>query len=326
MVKGEIAKRGVGLWVDRVWFRVQAGRAGGVALLETSLDGLPKRRGKVRDVYDLGDGRLLIVATDRISAFDWVLPDGIPDKGRVLTGLSAFWFGRLGVRNHLISTEIEDAGLALSADDREALRGRSMVVRKAEVVPFECVVRGYLSGSGWRDYRATGAVCGEALPPGLSESARLGHPVFTPATKAETGHDENVPLLRLVEAVGGGLAETLMRRSLEVYRDAAGFAESRGLILADTKFEWGRDPATGDLLLVDEVLTPDSSRYWPLVGYRPGGPQPSFDKQFVRDWLETSGWDKASPPPALPADVVARTRDKYVDAYETLTGRPFPWK
>jgi phosphoribosylaminoimidazole-succinocarboxamide synthase len=292
-----------------------------------SLKGLPSRRGKVREIYDLGDDRLLIVATDRISAFDWVLPDEIPDKGRVLNGLSAFWFGRIGAcPNHLISTDVGDAGLDLSDADRAALEGRSMVVRKAEVVPFECVVRGYLSGSGWREYRQAGTVCGEKLPQGLVESDRLERPIFTPATKAESGHDENVPFSRMAAAVGDDLAGRLASLSVEIYRRAAEYAEARGLILADTKFEWGLDRKTGELLLVDEVLTPDSSRYWPRSGYTPGGPQPSFDKQFVRDWLETTGWDKASPPPPLPDDVVARTRAKYIEAYEILTGRPFPWK
>jgi len=301
--------------------------------------GLPRRRGKVRDIYDLGDDRLLIVASDRISAFDWVLPDAIPDKGRVLNGLSAFWFGRISsCRNHMISTEIGDSGLDLSAQAVAALDGRSMIVRKADVVPFECVVRGYLSGSAWKEYRAGGTVCGVVLPPGLVESDRLprvdpsgeakGGPgaLFTPATKAETGHDENVSFGRMAEAIGTEEAGRLAEMSVEIYLQAADYAASRGLILADTKFEWGRDRRTGELLLIDEVLTPDSSRYWPVDGYRPGGPQPSFDKQFVRDWLETTGWDKASPPPSLPPDVIERTREKYVEAYEILTGRPFPWK
>jgi phosphoribosylaminoimidazole-succinocarboxamide synthase len=296
-----------------------------VALLETALPGLPKRRGKVRDVYDLGDGRLLIVATDRISAYDWVLPTAIPDKGRVLTAISAFWFGLIEIPNHLIATETAAAGVDLSAADREALSGRTMVVRKAEVIPFECVVRGYLSGSAWREYRASGTVCGAALPEGLVESQPI-EPIFTPATKAEAGHDENVPRERLIEDLGIDLALTLEDSSTRIYGSAAHVARSKGLILADTKFEWGRDPDSGRLLLVDEVLTPDSSRYWPLDQYRPGGPQPSFDKQFVRDWLDASGWDKASPPPPLPDDVVARTREKYIQAYEMLTGHAFPWK
>jgi phosphoribosylaminoimidazole-succinocarboxamide synthase len=287
---------------------------------------LKKRQGKVRDIYDLGDGRLLIVASDRISAFDWVLPTAIPDKGRVLTALSTFWFGRLGAwPNHLLSTDIGDADLALSSAERAALEGRSMIVRKANVVPFECVVRGYLSGSAWREYRAAGTVCGQKLPAGLVESDRIDC-LFTPATKAESGHDENVPFSQMAEALGAEPAARLARSSTAIYEEAAAYAHERGVILADTKFEWGRDLRTGELLLVDEVLTPDSSRYWPRASYSPGGPQPSFDKQYVRDWLETTGWDKASPPPALPPDVVERTREKYVEAYEVLTGRLFPWK
>jgi phosphoribosylaminoimidazole-succinocarboxamide synthase len=294
-------------------------------LLETNLGSgsIPKRRGKVRDVYDLGE-RVLLVATDRISAFDWVLPTGIPDKGRVLTGLSEFWFKRLKVANHLVSTDIDDAGLELSAPEREELRGRVMLARKARVVPFECVVRGYLSGSGWKEYRAKGTICGITLIPGLVESAPIG-PHFTPATKAESGHDENVSFEMMASAVGKEVTETLQSMSVEVYRTAADHARSCGLILADTKFEWGFDEVTGELLMVDEVLTPDSSRYWSAESYRPGGPQPSFDKQFVRDWLETTGWDKASPPPSLPDEVVVKTRGKYVEAFERLTGQRFPW-
>jgi phosphoribosylaminoimidazole-succinocarboxamide synthase len=284
--------------------------------------GLPCRRGKVRDVYDLGD-RLLIVATDRISAYDWILPTGIPDKGRILTGLSEFWFSRLGVRHHLISTDPADAGLNLDPTETGQLRGRSMVVKKAEVVPFECVVRGYLSGSGWREYRESGTVCGEALTGGLVESSRIEPPIFTPATKAETGHDENVSFETMAEVTGIETADKLRRASLDVYEQAAAHAETVGLILADTKFEWGRDSVTRELMLVDEVLTPDSSRYWPADPYEAGGPQPSFDKQYVRDWLDASGWDKASEPPPLPDEVVALTRAKYVQAYETLTGRAF---
>ena len=294
-----------------------------MALLETNLAGLPVRRGKVRDVYDLGGDRLLFVATDRISAFDWVLPNGIPDKGRVLTALSAYWFRRLDVANHLISTSIDDAGLDLTPDEAKALRGRSMIVRKLRVVPFECVVRGYLSGSGWKEYRASGTVCGERLRPGLVESAAIDPPIFTPATKAESGHDENVPFARMVAQVPH--AALLKSLSLQVYQSAAAEALSKGLILADTKLEWGLD-ASGEPVLADEVLTPDSSRYWPADSYQPGGPQPSFDKQYVRDWLETTGWDKASPPPPLPDDVVAQTRQKYVQAFELLTGQSFPWK
>jgi phosphoribosylaminoimidazole-succinocarboxamide synthase len=295
-----------------------------VTLLETRIDGLPRRQGKVRDVYDLGH-RLLLVATDRISAFDWVLPTGVPDKGRVLTSLSAFWFQFLNVPNHLISNHIEDFDLELAPEVRESLRGRAILVRKARVVPFECVVRGYLAGSGWKEYRASGSVCGIRLPGGLVESDRID-PIFTPATKAETGHDENVSFDVMASAIGTEIAETLRSLSLEVYGQAAAHARDRGLILADTKFEWGFDDGTGELLLVDEVLTPDSSRYWAAESYRPGGPQPSFDKQFVRDWLETSGWDKASPPPPLPDDVVSGTRGRYIEAFERLTGQTFQWK
>jgi phosphoribosylaminoimidazole-succinocarboxamide synthase len=298
----------------------------GKTLIESNIGSgkIPRRRGKVRDVYDLGD-RLLLVATDRISAFDWVMPNGIPDKGRVLTGLSAYWFKHLKVPDHFLSTDVDAFGLDLSPEEREALRGRATLVRKARVVPFECVVRGYLSGSAWKEYRASGTVCGIRLPAGLVESDRID-PIFTPATKAETGHDENVSFEIMAGAVGKDVAESLQSMSLEVYRIAAEHALRNGLILADTKFEWGFDDRTGELLLVDEVITPDSSRYWPWDAYRPGGPQPSFDKQFVRDWLETTGWDKASPPPELPADVVARTREKYVEAYERLTGQEFPYR
>ncbi len=295
-----------------------------MTLLETSLKGFPRHQGKVRDVYDLGD-RLLLIATDRISAFDWVMPTGIPDKGRVLTSMSGFWFDTLDIPNHLISIAVEDFGIDLEPDIRESLRGRSMLVRKARVVPFECVVRGYLSGSGWKEYRRSGSVCGIRLPDGLVESDRID-PIFTPATKAVAGHDENVSFETMADAVGTEIAETLRTLSMEVYGAAAAHARERGLILADTKFEWGFDDRTGELLLIDEVLTPDSSRYWAIDTYRPGGPQASFDKQFVRDWLETTGWDKSSPPPALPGDVVAGTRVRYIEAFERLAERPFPWK
>jgi phosphoribosylaminoimidazole-succinocarboxamide synthase len=294
-----------------------------MTLLETNLGSgsIPKRRGKVRDVYDLGD-RLLLVATDRISAFDWVMPNGIPDKGRVLTGLSLFWFDRIKVPNHLISVNVDEAGIDLAPIERDSLTGRSMVVKKARVVPFECVVRGYVSGSAWKEYRASGSVCGISLRPGLVESDRI-EPIFTPATKAESGHDQNVSFKTMADAVGKEVADTLQSLSMEVYELAADHARRSGLILADTKFEWGFDNETGELLLVDEVLTPDSSRYWSLESYRPGGPQPSFDKQPVRDWVETTGWDKASPPPELPAEVVAGTRQRYIEAYERLTGQAF---
>ena len=285
------------------------------AILETHLP-FPKRQGKVRDVYDLGD-RLLIVSTDRISAFDWILPTPIPDKGRLLTQLSLFWFEQLGEANHLLDQSLPDA--VLRCDPEGDLEGRSMVVRKAEVIPFECVVRGYLEGSGWRDYLATGRVCDLPLPSGLVQCAQLPEPLFTPATKAASGHDENVGLKTMVDALGAELAQELKRRSLEVYRKGSQLAAARGILIADTKLEFGW--SDGKLLLIDEVLTPDSSRFWPADLYRPGGPQASFDKQFVREYLMTTSWDRNSPPPSLPEDVVAKTREKYIEAYQRLTGR-----
>ncbi|MFO0930292.1 MAG: phosphoribosylaminoimidazolesuccinocarboxamide synthase [Gemmataceae bacterium] len=288
-------------------------------LLQSHVPGVPCRRGKVRDVYDLGD-RLVLVATDRISAFDWVLPTGIPDKGRVLTALTLFWLDHLAVPNHLLSTDVADMGPEFQPY-RAELQGRSCLVRKTQVVPIECVVRGYLVGSGWKEYQSTGAVCGIALPAGLRQAERLPEPIFTPATKEESGHDENISFDRMTELVGAALADELRQRSVDVYTRARRYAESRGLLLADTKFEWGQ-LADGGVILIDEVLTPDSSRFWPAAGYRVGSNPPSFDKQFVRDWLESSGWDKNSPPPPLPADVVERTRQKYLEAYERLTGRP----
>jgi phosphoribosylaminoimidazole-succinocarboxamide synthase len=288
-------------------------------VLETQIPSLPVRRGKVRDVYDLGD-RLLLIATDRISAFDHILPTGIPDKGRILTQISTFWFDLLGEPNHLLSGKVDDFPLPAEVD-RRPLAGRSMLVRKTEVVPIECVVRGYLSGSGWKEYRQNGTVCGLRLPAGLRESDRLPEPIFTPATKAESGHDENISFEQMCDVVGRATAEELRRRSLAVYAKGAEHARGRGIIIADTKFEWGR---TADgIILIDEVLTPDSSRFWPADKYEPGRGQASFDKQFVRDWLEGSGWDKNSPPPMLPPEVAAGTRAKYVEAYELLTGRKF---
>jgi phosphoribosylaminoimidazole-succinocarboxamide synthase len=283
-------------------------------LLQSEIPGYACRRGKVRDVYDLGQ-ELVIVATDRISAFDWVLPTGIPDKGRILTELTCFWLRHLGIGNHLISTDLADMPASFHQD---ALRGRSMLVRKTEVVAFECVVRGYLVGSGWKDYRATGKVCGIELAPGLRESDRLPEPIFTPSTKAESGHDMNVSFEEMAAGAGRSVAEELRLKSLDVYDKAAEYARTRGVIIADTKFEWGRLPG-GEIILIDEVLTPDSSRFWPADHYQPGRPQPSYDKQFVRDWLESTSWDKNSPPPALPADVVERTRSKYREALEKLT-------
>jgi phosphoribosylaminoimidazole-succinocarboxamide synthase len=291
-------------------------------LLETSIPGWPVRRGKVRDVYGLGD-RLLLVATDRISAFDWVLPNGIPDKGRVLTQTSLYWLELLGEPNHLLTADAGQFGLPGGVDP-EPLAGRSMLVRKTEVVPIECVVRGYLSGSGWKEYRQDGAVCGVRLPAGLVESDRLPEPIFTPATKEESGHDINISFDRMKELVGGDVADELRRRSLVIYSRGAELARGRGIIIADTKFEWGWHG--GKLILIDEVLTPDSSRFWPADSYAPGRGQPSFDKQFVRDWLETTPWDKNSPPPSLPDEVVHRTREKYIEAYERVTGRTFAWK
>ncbi len=293
-------------------------------LLTTNLAQWPVRRGKVRDVYDLGD-RLLFIATDRISAFDWILPTGIPDKGRVLTTLSAWWFAQVDVPHHLITTNLDSLADSLDEPTRALLDGRSMIVRKAQVIPFECVVRGYLAGSGWKEYLASASICGHPLPPGLRDGDRLDTPLFTPATKAESGHDENVPIARLIESLGPALTRDLEAHSRQVYSQAATTAREAGLILADTKFEWGLDPQTGDLLLVDEILTPDSSRYWNAATHKPGGPQPSFDKQFVRDWLEASGWDKSSTPPALPDDIVQRTRAKYIECYERLTAQRFPW-
>jgi phosphoribosylaminoimidazole-succinocarboxamide synthase len=290
-------------------------------LLQSHIPGYPCRRGKVRDVYDLGD-RLVIVATDRISAFDWVLPTGIPDKGRILTGLSLFWFDYLGVPNHFLSSDPNDMGAAFAARADE-LAGRSMLVRKAEVVAIECVARGYLAGSGWKEYRQSGTVCGIPLPAGLRESQQLPEPIFTPATKEEHGHDVNISFEQMARITASELADELRRRTLDVYRRAADYARGKGILIADTKLEWGRLP-DGSLILVDEVLTPDSSRFWPADQYRPGSSPPSFDKQFVRDWLETTGWDKNSPPPEVPAEVAAKTRAKYLEAYERLTGKQLP--
>jgi phosphoribosylaminoimidazole-succinocarboxamide synthase len=283
---------------------------------ESHVPGYPRRQGKVRDVYDLGD-RLVIVATDRISAFDWVLPTPIPDKGRILTALTLFWLRWLNVPNHLLSAASGDFPPEFRGAE---FAGRTMLVRKTAVVPVECVVRGYLAGSGWKDYRRTGAVCGNPLPAGLHECDQLPEPIFTPATKAEAGHDENITFDEMAEAIGPPTAEELRARGLDVYRRAAEYARGRGVLIADTKFEWGR-LRSGEIILIDEVLTPDSSRVWPADGYQPGRAQPSFDKQFVRDWLESTAWDKNSPPPALPADVVERTRQKYLQAVGRLTGQ-----
>ena len=291
-------------------------------LLQSDIPNRTPIRGKVRDIYDFGD-RLLFVATDRISAFDWILPTGIPDKGRVLTQLSRFWFELLKVPDHLLSMNPVDVPLPVGTDVG-VLEGRSMIVRKTKVFPIECVVRGYLSGSGWKEYKASQTVCGLKLPSGLRESDQLPEPIFTPATKAECGHDENIPFERMAAIIGAETADRLRQFSMKVYTSAAEFARMRGIIIADTKFEFGL--VNDQIILIDEALTPDSSRFWPADQYAAGGPQPSFDKQFVRDWLETTNWDKNSPPPALPENVVNQTRDKYVDACERLTGVTFPWK
>jgi phosphoribosylaminoimidazole-succinocarboxamide synthase len=292
------------------------------AMVQTNLAGLPVRRGKVRDIYDLGD-QLLMISTDRISAFDWVLPTGIPDKGRVLTQISQFWFDRLETPHHLITTEI-DPGLVPAGTDVAALQGRSMLVRKSQVVPIECVVRGYLDGSGWKEYQESQTVCGIKLPAGLRQCSQLDEPIFTPATKEESGHDINISFEQMVGITGAAAAEELRRRSIEIYQRGAAYARQQGIIIADTKFEWGW--YEGDLILIDEALTPDSSRFWPADSYEPGHGQPSYDKQFVRDWLTASQWDKNSPPPALPQDIVVNTRQKYVEAYERLTRLEFGWK
>jgi phosphoribosylaminoimidazole-succinocarboxamide synthase len=288
-------------------------------LLRTDLPGLKLfKQGKVRDVYDLGD-RLLVVATDRLSAFDVILPTAIPGKGIVLTQMSLFWFELLAdvVPHHVITANVDEYDAELQPH-REQLEGRSMIVAKTEVLPVECVVRGYLAGSGWKDYQATGAVCGIPLPGGLTQSARLEPPIFTPATKAETGHDENIPFKTMEATVGAERAAETRRISLEIYSRARTHAEARGLILADTKFEFGvRD---GKLIWIDEALTPDSSRFWPGDQYEPGRSQPAFDKQYVRDYLETLDWNKQPPGPELPPEVVVRTGEKYVEAFERLRG------
>src|SRR5687768_11976209 len=310
-------------------------------VLETNLSGLTlARRGKVRDVYDLGD-HLLIVATDRISAFDYILGSGIPDKGKVLTQLSAFWFDRVGdlVPHHVVSIDVARFPESTKAH-RDVLRGRSMLVKKTEPLPVECVARGYISGSGWKDYKQTGAVCGNPLPPGLRESDRLPQAIFTPATKAESGHDENISEAQAGAIVGEELIRRLRDLTLAIYARGVDHAATCGIIIADTKFEFGRlrpsratagqryaegAPADGgELILIDEVLTPDSSRFWPADQYAPGQGQPSFDKQFVRDYLEQIGWNKQPPVPSLPDDVIEQTREKDLEAYKRLTGRALP--
>jgi phosphoribosylaminoimidazole-succinocarboxamide synthase len=287
-------------------------------ILRTQLPGLVgPRRGKVRDIYDLGD-KLLIVSTDRISAFDWVLPNGIPHKGRVLTQLSLFWFRQLShvVKNHIAGSSVEEFPDVLQAH-KSVLEGRSMLVRKAKVVPIECVVRGYLAGSGWKEYQKTKSVCGIRLPDKLQQSSRLPEPIFTPATKEESGHDRNISDTEMANLVGNEVTQKLRDTSLRIYSEAAAYAVGRGIIIADTKFEFGIDDK-GAIIWIDEALTPDSSRFWPKDQYQPGRDQPSFDKQVVRNYLETTGWDKQSPPPTLPDDIVSLTTEKYLEVSKLL--------
>jgi phosphoribosylaminoimidazole-succinocarboxamide synthase len=294
---------------------------GTATLLQTSLPDLKlERRGKVRDVYGVDDDHLLIVATDRISAFDCVLPTPIRRKGEVLIALSQFWFERLGhvVPHHLATTDVERMP-DLVRRHFEELNGRSMLVKRAEVFPVECVVRGYLSGSGWKDYLRTGEVCGHKLPPDLQESAELPEPIFTPATKAEEGHDENISEAQVSDLLGAEITTFLRETSLRLYREAREYARGRGIIIADTKFEFGRG-RDGQIMLIDEVLTPDSSRFWPLESYQPGKSQQSFDKQFVRDYLETLSWDKQPPAPPIPSEIAEATTSRYLEAYKLITG------
>ena len=284
---------------------------------QTSLPGLIPRKGKVRDIYDLGNS-LLLVSCDRISAFDWVLPTAIPDKGKVLNQISAFWFGMFDVPNHLMTTDVDQMPL-LERVDKDVFAGRTMLTKKCEVVPIECIVRGYLSGSGWVEYQKSETVCGQKLPSGLRESDQLPEPIFTPSTKAEIGHDENISFEQAAATIGQELAEKLRKTSLDLFHKGTEYALTKGIIIADTKFEFGL--LHGELILIDEVLTPDSSRFWNAEQYQPGKGQPSLDKQFVRDWLVQSGWDKNSPPPELPTGVVEKTRKKYIEAFEILTGK-----
>lgn len=291
-------------------------------LLTTNIQQLTLcNRGKVRDIYEINDS-LLIIATDRISAFDVVLPSGIPFKGMVLTGLSEFWFTYTSdiVENHLITTRIEHMGNPIISQHKDILDGRSMLAKKVKVIPVECVIRGYLAGSGWKEYRETQSICGIKLPPGLKESDKLPEPIFTPSTKATTGHDENISFSGVIDITGKKLAEELKEKSMKVYLKARDYASDRGIIICDTKFEWGitEDNKT---ILIDEVLTPDSSRFWPQEGYEPGRPQHSYDKQFIRDYLESIRWDKEPPAPPLPPDIIQKTSEKYLDAYKAITGK-----
>jgi phosphoribosylaminoimidazole-succinocarboxamide synthase len=289
-------------------------------LLETSIPYLKlHNKGKVREIFEI-DGNLLLVATDRISAFDVILPNGIPHKGKVLTQMSEFWFELIGelTENHLITTSIDEID-KITEEDRDLLRGRSMLVKKVDVIPVECIVRGYLAGSGWKEYKEHGTVCKINLPDNLKESDKLPEPIFTPSTKAESGHDENISFEEAVKITGKELAEEIRQKSIAIYKKASEYALTKGIIISDTKFEWGK---YGDkVILIDEVLTPDSSRFWPMESYSPGKPQPSFDKQFVRDYLESCGWDKNPPPPLLPEDIIRTTSEKYLEAYTKLTGK-----
>jgi phosphoribosylaminoimidazole-succinocarboxamide synthase len=297
-------------------------------ILRSELPGIPViSRGKVRDLYQVDDQRLLFVASDRISAFDVIMPNGIPDKGRILTQMSLFWFEKLGslvgsesVRNHLISANTSVYPKALQPFS-EVLNGRSMLVRKLKILPIECIVRGYLAGSGWKEYQKSGTVCGIKLPAGLRESDKLPEPIFTPSTKAESGHDENIPFSVVVDTLGVRIAEQVKNLSISVYQSAADYARMRGIIIADTKFEFGMEPGADNLTLADEVLTPDSSRFWDLETYQPGKSQDSFDKQYLRDYLETLDWNKEPPAPQLPDEVVVNTRAKYMEAFRRLTGK-----
>ena len=287
-------------------------------VLQTSIPGTTPKRGKVRDVYDFGD-KILLVSSDRISAFDWILPTGVPDKGKVLNQTAEFWFETLGVPNHVITTDVNEIPFP-EGTDLSQFEGRSVLCKKTNVVMIECVVRGYLAGSGWKEYRESGTVCGIKLPEGLVESSKLPEPIFTPSTKETTGHDQNISFKECADRVGLDVATKLRDLSLDVFKRGSEYAAKRGIIVADTKFEFGFDES-GELILIDEVLTPDSSRFWPADLYEPGKGQPSFDKQFVRDWLLQSGWDRNSEPPQLPDEIVLKTREKYLEAFERLTDR-----
>ena len=287
-------------------------------VLQTSIPGTTPKRGKVRDVYDFGD-KILLVSSDRISAFDWILPTGVPDKGKVLNQTAEFWFETLGVPNHVVTTDVNEIPFP-EGTDLSQFEGRSVLCKKTNVVMIECVVRGYLAGSGWKEYRESGTVCGIKLPEGLVESSKLPEPIFTPSTKETTGHDQNISFKECADRVGLDVATKLRDLSLDVFKRGSEYAAKRGIIVADTKFEFGFDES-GELILIDEVLTPDSSRFWPADLYEPGKGQPSFDKQFVRDWLLQSGWDRNSEPPQLPDEIVLKTREKYLEAFERLTDR-----